>query len=280
MWRRFGAKLAELDALEVVLWLSLACVVLYSNPAWYFRVPFGAVLTIVLIFRDSIRSEHLWFVICGLSVVALGLDWYALGNHDYLLFYWCLTVFLALLSSNPGGVLRVSGRLIIGAVFLLATGWKLSSAEYRSGTFFSYMLISDYRLAPFGVALTSLTSQDVKENQLKLPKGVVGPIGEGAIPLKSALAIKSLAFLLTWATVIVEGLVALAFLWPLGHGPSRYRDAILTAFFVSGYVIAPVASFGTVLAAMGMAQAPPNYRLLYLALFVGVQLMGLRFHLV
>ena len=51
---------------------------------------------------------------------------------------------------------------------------------------------------------------------------------------------------------IFESLVALAFLSPGGLG--KWRDAILLVFMFGTYVVAPVASFGTILCAIGLAQ--------------------------
>jgi hypothetical protein len=76
---------------------------------------------------------------------------------------------------------------------------------------------------------------------------------------------------MTWWTVAVEGAVALTFLWPVGRGLSKVRDATLLTFCVTTYAVATVAGFGWLLLALGIAQCQPERRttqLCYLAVFV------------
>ena len=65
---------------------------------------------------------------------------------------------------------------------------------------------------------------------------------------------------MTWWTVLLEGAVAVAFLWLLERGVSRWRDALLLLFCVTTYAIAPVEGFGWLLISMGVAQGESKQR--------------------
>jgi len=66
------------------------------------------------------------------------------------------------------------------------------------------------------------------------------------------------ANLLTYSALVIEFLVALAFLWPLGRGLSKLRDVLLIIFCVTTYAVATVQGFGWLLIAMGVAQSDPD----------------------
>jgi hypothetical protein len=86
--------------------------------------------------------------------------------------------------------------------------------------------------------------------------------------LPSVPALRAAAHALGWATVLLEGVVALAFLAPPALGIGRLRDAALLVFCAGTYALAPVAGFGWLLLAMGAAQSQSaRWRLLYLAVF-------------
>jgi hypothetical protein len=73
----------------------------------------------------------------------------------------------------------------------------------------------------------------------------------------------------TWVTLLLEGAVAVAFLWPRAGALAALRDPLLLAFCAATYAVAPVPGFGWLLLAMGVAQSPADRRALRLA-YVGV----------
>jgi hypothetical protein len=71
------------------------------------------------------------------------------------------------------------------------------------------------------------------------------------------------------------------FLLPSTTVLSKARDPVLWVFMLGAYVIAPVTIFGVILCTIGYAQAMSWWaRAGYLAMFLVVQLLGLRLHLV
>ena len=66
----------------------------------------------------------------------------------------------------------------------------------------------------------------------------------------------------------MEAAVALTFLWPLGRGPSRLRDATLLVFCALTYAVATVEGFAWLLLAMGLAQTTGDgWRRAYVGVF-------------
>src|SRR5262245_14685477 len=75
---------------------------------------------------------------------------------------------------------------------------------------------------------------------------------------------------MTWWTVILEGAIAVVFLWPVKQRLSTLRDALLLTFCATIYAVVPVEGFGWLLIALGVAQCDPSRRrtrFLYLAVF-------------
>jgi hypothetical protein len=88
-----------------------------------------------------------------------------------------------------------------------------------------------------------------------------------------------LATLMTWWTLLVEGLIAVLFLCPPHRVVSTIANYLLLYFIVSVYPIAPVLGFAHILLVMGYAQCAANARitrLCYLIMFPGMLLFSTR----
>ena len=82
--------------------------------------------------------------------------------------------------------------------------------------------------------------------------------------------LRLLAAVVTWGGIVVEGLVAVLWSLPLAGRTAVARHAALMLFCVTTYALAPVAGFGCLLAAMGLAQcrAPGRLATGYVVVFV------------
>jgi hypothetical protein len=69
--------------------------------------------------------------------------------------------------------------------------------------------------------------------------------------------IRPLAWVLTAYTALIEGALAVAFLWPRR---SRVRNALLVAFGASTFAFATVRGFGFLLMTLGLAQCEDDER--------------------
>lgn len=257
--------------LERIYLMTLLTLAFYVPTHWYFLIPFITLLSACLLFRRVLYHWLFWTAVTALVGFTLAQLWLTEGNHMYLLFYLSLTCLVTALSTTPQQTFALNARLIIGTVFALATFWKLVSPSFTSGTFFTYYILHDERLAPIGMLLTELSRDDIRANQeavrqvLNRPAALIIPLGVGR-----------LAHCLTWLTLTTEGLVALVFLakW-------SFRDAVLILFLATAYLVIPVPSFGMALACLGYGQTSSQViKTLYLVAFILMPLTSLRYFLI
>jgi hypothetical protein len=217
------------------------------------------------------RSAVTWLALAGLVLARLVLDWPLSDNHIYLLGYWCLGVGLCLLVPSPFAAIRDMSRWLIGSAFLCAIVWKgLLAPDFLDARFFRMTLVTDARFADLSRTVGALSESQLQANRaalVALPRGAElldGPV------LVEPPALRRLGLTLTWGGFLIEALVAAAFLsrWPAALHSARH--AILMGFAGLTYAVAPVAGFGWLLAAMGLAQCERQgaLRLAYVAVFV------------
>jgi hypothetical protein len=239
----------------LVLRLTLVLLVLQPVPGWVFR-PLTILLAILgLLFPAVLRTPALWGALLGVAIGRLILDWPLPDNHNYLLAYWILAIFLALVVARPDATLRVSARWLVGFVFLWATLWKgLLSPDYMDERFFRVRLATDERFA----AITQLVGR-ISEEELSQRRQYLEPPPDEPLPTQGPVPAESphlarMATFLTWFTVVFEGAVAVAFLFSWGRWTHLFRHGLLLGFCAGIFAIIPVSGFGWLLAILGIAQ--------------------------
>jgi hypothetical protein len=222
------------------------------------------------------RSSLTWLGLSALVFGRLVLDWPLSDNHIYLLAYWCLGLGLCLLVGSPFAALADMSRWLIGSAFVCAVLWKgLLAPDFLDARFFRMTLITDPRFADLSRTVGGLSDAQLDANRaalVALPQGAElldGPI------LVEPPALRRLGLALTWGGFALEAVLAWSFLsaWPAGL--HRARHVLLLTFAGLTYAAAPVAGFGWLLVAMGLAQcAQGQYaiRLAYVAAFVLVMI--------
>ena len=223
-----------------------------------------------LLLPGALRQPGLWWLLTLLTGLRALLDWPLPDNHAYLLCYWCFAIALSLLVENTAAFLALNGRWLIGLVFAFATLWKLVlSPDYLDGTFFRVTLLSDPRFEDLSRLAGGLSPDAIAGFREALERHADGGMLAAAGALEPA-RFTWLARVATIWTLVIEGVVAVAFLWPRDKGPSRVRDACLLLFCATTYAVATVEGFGWLLISMGIAQCAPGRRTtraLYLAAF-------------
>jgi hypothetical protein len=263
-----------------MLGLQLTAVVLLIQPVsvWYLRPLLLSLAILVLLFPAILRTPAVWG---GLALLVGGWvirEWPTGDNHHYLFAYWTLAIFLALCARRPDRALATSARWLVAAVFLWATLWKaVLSPDYMDGRFYRVRLLTDARFAATVQLAGDLSPGQVESSRAYLEPPPFGEPGSAPPELVEPPAVTRLATFLTWATVLLEGLVALAFLLPWGRWTLAVRHPVLLGFCGAAYAIAPVAGFGWLLCAMGVTQVPADRRGLRAA-YVAVFLL-LRFYM-
>jgi hypothetical protein len=268
--RRPLAAWLEAQGPDLALRLTLLLLLLAPVGGWEVR-PFALLLAAAgLLSSALLRAPALWLLLVVLTGWRAISDWPMADNHAYLLGYWCLAVLLSRWTPDPGAALARSAALLVGLSFAFATLWKLVlSPDYLDGTFFRVWLLTDPRFEDLALLVGGLTPSelDASRHFLQPPP----TLGEEHLPaLVEPAALRSAAAILTWTTLALEAGVALLFLTP---APPRWpwlRHAALLGFCAGAYAVAPVASFGWLLLAMGVATCPRGaiaWRGAYLACF-------------
>jgi hypothetical protein len=262
----------------MALRLTAIVLLLQPVPLWYLRPVLISLAVLVVALPAVLRTPAAWGLMAILLAIRVIRLWPTPDNHHYLYVYWALAIFLALLADRPGIVLGRSARWLVVGVFLWATLWKgLLSPDYMDGRFYRVRLLTDLRFAETTRLVGDLTPEQIEGARAYLKPPPFGePVSQDPRLVESP-GVNRLAVFLTWGTLLIEGAVALAFLLPWGRHTLAVRHGALFAFCGSAYAIAPVAGFGWILCAMGVAQVPDDRRGLLMA-YVVVFLL-LRFYL-
>jgi hypothetical protein len=230
------------------------------------RIPAQALAALGLLWPRALFSPGLWALLAALAAARVALDWPLADNHAYLGGLWCLAIALALLGTRPGEQLALSARALVALVFGFAVLWKgVLSPDYLDGTFFRVTLLLDPRFEPAARWLGGLDPERLAGNREALLSALrSGGSAAPALvePARFAWAVAGS----TWWTLLVEVALALAFSLP--RVPGRLRHGLLVLFCATTFAIAPVAGFGWLLVAMGLAQTAPGvagWRIAYLA---------------
>ena len=248
----------ELNGFELSLRLTLLDLLLRPIGYWEIRPIVLTLAVIAFLLPNQVRNPTIWFALSFLTGLRVILDWPLSDNHAYLLCYWCLAISLSLISKDGENCLRLNGRLLIGLAFAFAVLWKLAlSPDYLDGRFFKITMLTDSRFESFTQLIGALTPEQMDELRYFISQHVDGQIPEAPeIPHQPERFLLA-ANMLTYSALIIECLVALSFLWPLGRGISKLRDMFLIIFCVTTYAVATVQGFGWLLIAMGVAQSEP-----------------------
>ena len=255
--------------------MTLVLMLLYSGNFWYLRVPVTIVATAAIIFHSLRFNNNLWFGFTVFLAAANFHNWYTIDNHKYLITYWCMALFLACLSRKPEETIAESSRLLIGLAFLFATFWKTISPDFLNGVFFHFALLFDERFADISAYIGQLSKENFAYNERAIDALTLYDSPIQSVQLQSTKQIYTISQFITWWTFLIEGLIAVAFLWKKDHFISRWRDFLLLTFIVTSYSVAPVIGFGSVLVIMGIAQSSKlqkNTVLLYLSTFFLLQI--------
>ncbi len=265
-------EILELDVLDLVPRLTL--ILLITHP-----ISSRSVLTVLcaaaILLPAFYRSAYFWLLVTGAMFAGVFTRWYEVDNHVYLMTYWCLALSLSLAGNNPRRALRINARLLVGLCFLFAAFWKGISDDFLSGEFFQHTLLTDARFKNFAGVAGGVSDEAFRENAKGLAQLADHNSRLESIQLKGSPRLGSLSVALTWTTIGLEGLIALAFLCPSGYLLSRWRHALLVAFGLGTYALAPVVGFGWLLMVMGLAQCSQEQkraRAFYIITFFIIQI--------
>jgi hypothetical protein len=275
--RRALREVAEADVLDLAPRLLLLTLLLNPGLRWQERSAVLLLASAGLLGAALARSALLWLALAAAAAWRALHAWPHADNHDFLSLWACLALAVSLPAPDPRAALGRNARLLLGLVFGFATLWKaVLSPDFADGTFFRVTLLTDGRFRDLALLAGGMSEALFEENARRLDAFAGGFAGVPWTGLVEPPALRRLAALLSAGTLLGEGLLALAFLWPRARGVpvglSRLRDPALLAFCALTYLVAPVGGFGRLLCALGLAQceAGRRVRLLYLGAWLWV----------
>lgn len=287
-FRRVFARLRrfmEIDALEMMALLTIFLLLLSPLSVWYLRTPLVILGVLAVTYRPLLKKPSFWYIVATVWGTAVYLNWPTADNHKYLIGYWCLT--LCCTCSLPKDCqeegIRLTSRWLIALCMAFATFWKLYSSDYLDGSFFHHSLLVDERFSLFTRLVGDLASDKLADNNQLwelIRRGYLRGVEIDTAVLASSPHVRWLAMIVTWWTVIVEGILAWLFLLPDRKWTSVLRNTTLLAFVITTYSVAPVKGFAWVLILLAMAQCRPGqwyFRLAFLLVFLLVQVYTIPF---
>lgn len=259
-----------MEAPELAIRLTLIYLLLKPLEVWFLHAPMIVLVAGALLSSKLARSPNLWLLLTLLSGGQVVWTWNWIDNHQYLLVYWCLAVFCSLRTSDPGRILALNGRLLIGAAFAFALVWKLLlTSDFINGNLFRELLLTDPRFQRLS-GLVGMSESVRFDNDLVLRQMAKGRLATGTLVEPGSLVV--IARLMSWWTILTEMAIAIAFLWPSKTKfAAGLRDVTLLAFCWTAYSFGSVTGFGWLLLTMGIAQCDggrKRTRFLYLFTFV------------
>lgn len=278
--RQTAVRVAQYDRVELTAQLTLALLLLHAPKQWYVQGPVVVLCIAGLTFGWLRREWRLWFLLFAFLASSVYYDWATADNHKYLECYWVVAFACAAACApeNRRRVLGFNGRLLIALCMLFATGWKLASPSYRSGDFFEFILLTDDRFEDLAAWVGDVPIAVAQQNHIAekvLTTGYLRGIDVDQVQLHSSEALRRLAQIMTWWTVLIEGALAVLFL-PVGSRRWKItRDIVLILFAATTYLVATVKGFGWLLVIMGLAQCEEKEAVLvplYLITFFAIQL--------
>jgi hypothetical protein len=244
-----------MDPLVLLLRASLLVLLVNSNNDPPLFVGVAVTCAIVLPRPALLGSPWLWaglFLVVGARQLS---SWHAVDDHIVVTTYWCGALAVGLTATDPRRTLAASARLLIGAVFAFAAGWKLWSGEFIDGSFFRYSLLFDDRFETVARVVGGTTDAMRHANLDGLNALAADPRAGREIVLLEGPRNVAVAQAFTWWGVLVETAVAVVFLVPLRRRWELLRPIALAAFAGTTYLIVPVGGFGVMLLVLGSAQA-------------------------
>lgn len=252
------------DPRDLVLRLTLLLLIFHAEGSWHMTVPIRLV-AILAFLRPSILAHPIaWLLpLVACSVVAAP-NWYVIDNHRYLLVYWVAACTLATSSATPLKVLEWNARVLVAISFTMATIWKIRTEEFVDGRFFSFLFVTDPRVEEFASFVTKMGSGLLQANRETIALALLAPQEGLRIVLHSSASLDSISRALVVWTLVIEGLIAIAFLAPASRFPRLpvlgIRNVLLLIFIATTYPIVPVTGFAFLLCVFGAASSAADLR--------------------
>lgn len=252
---RWRAVLAFEDAFLPVARLTLLTVLVIVHGDRVQLLVTAVVTAMVFLEERRLRSPWPWLTLATVLAVRQWQEWWLVDDHAVLATYWLGALGLSRFGHRPDDVLRSSARLLVAGVFVFAFGWKLLSSQFTSGDFFEYTLVRDPRFEPVAVLAGGVDETRLAAGRAAVDAFTAGGTVTDTVHVSHGPRTETVAAILTAFGLAIEGSVAVVHVLPLRGRTQVLRPVSLLAFCLTTYVVLPIAGFGMLLLAMGMAQS-------------------------
>ena len=269
-WNDWLSDLMQPPLYLLVLRLTTILLLLHGIDHWtWTMLPEKLLALAMMVYPRLVRNRWAWLGMALCLVFNNLWHWSRLVNHEYIYTYWVLVCAIAVWSATPKQVLAWNARWLIGICFFFATLWKLIGGEYLDGSFLHLTFLLDSRLAMGAVLFGGLDLATLAENRqlFETMQASAAVLEPQQLATTNRMAIASL--ILSYWTILIEGLVAVSFLFTVPRWLYRRRDWLLFIFVTTTYAVIPVLGFGALLMVMGLIQAKGSLiKRLYLGLLI------------
>jgi hypothetical protein len=265
---------------ELTLRLTLLLLILWGTMRGWAQIPLQLICGLMLVSPSLHRNRWLWTLVVLLVAIPNAQDWFIIDNHKFLITYWALACLLSLFTREPGRLLEHNARLLLGLTFALAVLWKFLGGEFLNGDFLTFTMLSERRVAATAAPALGLAPADLAYNMRALAYLKLYPEPGAGFTLSAPAYVHTIGLVWSYATILVEGAVAAAFLLHRPQWVERNRHDVLLAFCLLTYWLLPVPGFAFVLLVMGLAQCPAEQkesRRWYLWTIVAIQFLAVPF---
>lgn len=264
------------DRKHAVVTATLVMLMLHSSRYYFIQVPISVVSIIPLLFPQYKLARPVWIGLLLLLVLLHIPYLYEMDNYTYIHIYLCLAILVCTYADDFESSMAYNARVMLIIIFGFATLNKSLSTEYTNGDFFHFSALTDNRFTKFLSSIKILPHPVMQHNWASF----MYMINDAPMPyqntLQSTPAVATVASLLTWGAIILEGSIALLFLLPEKYKLSQYRDYLLFTFIIVTYSFANVTGFGCAIAILGIAQSKSKKKALVFALlFLLLQLYSM-----
>lgn len=274
VWSRAWSWVDEQEHLDLLLMASMVSIVVTAHHDLVFMALTAAIAVIVIRSRSIRHNPFTWLAIGAGSLAWHLPTWFRFDNHVWLTIAWALAVGLCLLTREPDRATKVDGRWLVAIIFGIGALWKLGSGDFRSGSFFHHALLTDDRFATLASWVGGVPAGELGPTNAEVAGLVAAP--EVPVGLETTDRLRGMAWVFTVWGALIEVIIAVLWMFPLGSRLLWLRHAALLAFVATTYLVVPVGGFGCLLMVLGLSQVRGEHRMrrVYLGMFLALLIYG------
>ena len=116
-------NIVKMGPFEVTLKMTLFLLLFHGGITWHVTTAIKVLALMAFFIEDLWKRPIIWFSIFLFQISGIWFDYYSIDNHQYLLAYWSLAVFLSTLENRPS-ILKDNGNLLCSFSMIFAILWK------------------------------------------------------------------------------------------------------------------------------------------------------------